>query len=59
MGLYSLGEIIRLFNENDLDIAEWIALTFAGSLIATLFWVSACIYLHVQTDGSPHDVDLV
>ena len=54
MLLYNFGLIIRLTNEGDIDVAEWIALIFAGSLIATLFWVSACIYhLYAETARSP------
>ena len=43
MLLYTFGLGIQFLNEDDHDVAEWIALIFAGSLIATLFWVSACI----------------
>ena len=43
MVLYSVGESIRRLNDNDEEVADWLALSFAGLFLATLFWVSARI----------------
>ena len=40
MLLFVHGELIRRLNDTDETIPDYVSLAFAGSLIATLFWVS-------------------
>ena len=54
MILYVHGAIIRAATEAGegeqiQQIEPWINLTFAGSLLATFFWVSHAGLLHMQT----------
>ena len=52
MILYFQGQAIRSSNTDNEDVSDWMALAFAGSLIATLFWVSS--FSNYQLEHTQH-----